>query len=57
MKYVLSRWSLATFKRFSRHVADSDLKEATIKRLVRRDLGVTWDEFYSGWKDYVQTLP
>ena len=55
--YVLDRWGLAKLRPFVTAVADSDLTEDGIDQAVRESLGVGWDDFYAGWKDYVLSLP
>jgi hypothetical protein len=57
VKYLIARWGLATMRRFSVDVADTSLRPAAVKRVVRRDLGVSWASFYAGWTSYVMTLP
>jgi hypothetical protein len=57
VSYVLDRWGVRTLRRFAVDVAASDLSEKAVRKAARRDLGVSWDEFYAGWKAYVQTLP
>ncbi|MCX6363847.1 MAG: hypothetical protein NTW58_06695 [Actinobacteria bacterium] len=55
--YVLDRWGLAKLRPFVTAAADSDLSEAGVGQATRSTLGVGWDEFYAGWKDYVLSLP
>jgi hypothetical protein len=55
--YVLDRWGLAKLRPFVTAVADSDLTEEGIDKATSEVLGVSWDEFYSGWKEYVLSLP
>jgi hypothetical protein len=57
VRYVLDRWGRNALRRLAVDLADSDLGRAEVRKAVRRDLGVSWDEFYGGWKAYVQTLP
>ena len=57
VQYVLSGWSLATLRDFATAVANSDMSEAGVRDAVERTLHVSWDDFVSGWKAYVQTLP
>jgi len=56
VKYLIARWGLATMRRFSVDVADTSLKPAAVKAVVRRDLGVSWPSFFAGWRSYVMTL-
>jgi len=55
--YVLDRWGLAGLRRFVTAVSDSDLSKAGIGGAVRDSLSTGWEEFYTGWVEYVQTLP
>jgi len=55
--YVLDRWGLAKLRPFVTAVADSDLSEEGIDAATQDSLGVSWDEFYGGWKEYVLSLP
>ncbi len=57
VKYILSRWGKTAVRRVSVDIADSDLSDAAIKRVIGRDLGLGWTSFYSGWEAYVATLP
>ena len=40
-----------------RAVAESDLTHAGIGEACTRALGITWDELYRGWEQFVRTLP
>ena len=55
--YVAHRWGLGKVKPFAVAVADSDLTAKGIGQAVQSSLGVGWDDFYAGWKDYVRALP
>ncbi len=55
--YVAHRWGLDNVKQFVVAVADSDLSAKGIVDAVQSSLGVSWDDFYAGWKDYVRALP
>ena len=55
--YVARRWGLDKVKPFVIAVADSDLSAKGVGDAVRSSLGVSWDDFYAGWKDYVRALP
>jgi hypothetical protein len=55
--YILDAWGLDELKAWVTAVADSDLTPAGLGAATRETLGVTWDEFVTGWTAYVQTLP
>ncbi len=55
--YVARRWGLNRVKPFAVAVADSDLTRAGVEAAVRRRLGVSWADFYAGWRRYVLALP
>jgi hypothetical protein len=57
MLYVLDHWGLAKLRPFVTAVADSDLSAEGIDKATREALGVSWDEFYAGWEEYVLSLP
>jgi hypothetical protein len=57
MLYVLDHWGLAKLRPFVTAVADSDLSAEGIDMATRDALGVSWDELYSGWEEYVLSLP
>ncbi len=57
VRYILAGWGQRALRRFAVDVGTSDLSESPIKYAVKRDLNVSWDRFYSGWRSYVLTLP
>jgi hypothetical protein len=57
MLYVLDHWGLAKLRPFVTAVADSDLNAEGFDKATRESLGVSWDEFYAGWQEYVLALP
>ena len=57
VKYVLAGWGRAELRRLCVDISRTSLAPAAVKRVVRRDLGVSWPRFYAGWKTYVMTLP
>ena len=57
VRYILAGWGQRALRRFAVDVGTSDLSESPIKYAVSRDLNVSWDRFYSGWRSYVLTLP
>jgi len=54
--YVLERWGLAGLRPFLQAVADSDLSEQGLDGAAREVLGVGWNSFYRGWREYVAAL-
>lgn len=55
--YVLQRWDTATLRRFVRAVADSDLTREALDEVMRDTLGVSWQAFVAGLREFVWTLP
>jgi hypothetical protein len=55
--YVLYRWGLAKLRPFVTALADSDLSKEGLDQGTRKALGVSWDDFVAGWKEYVLSLP
>jgi hypothetical protein len=56
VRYELDRWGLAKLRPFLQAVADSDLSADGLDKATQASLGVSWDEFYKGWMEYVPTL-
>ncbi len=56
IRYVLHRWGFSRMYRWVRSVADSDMTDAAIMDSVRREFGITWRAFVSGWRAFAQTL-
>ena len=56
IRYVLHRWGFSRLYRWVRSVADSDMTDAAIMSSVRRELGIRWRAFVSGWRAYASTL-
>ncbi|HZL64275.1 MAG TPA: hypothetical protein VFD50_04910 [Thermoleophilia bacterium] len=55
--YVAHRWGLDKVKPFVIAVADSDLSTKGVGDAVQSSLGVSWNDFYAGWEEYVRALP
>jgi len=55
--FVIDRWGLSKLRPFVTAIADSDLSAEGLDKATTEALGVSWDEFYAGWKDYVLSLP
>jgi hypothetical protein len=56
VRYVLARWGERRLYRWVRAVANSDLTDAGIMNSVKRELGISWRAFVSGWRAYASTL-
>jgi len=54
--YVRERWGVTRLRRWVHEMADCDQSDAAIKRVVRRDLGLSWPAFLRGWRAYVLSL-
>jgi hypothetical protein len=54
--YVLDRWGLAKLRPLLQALADSDLSADGLDSAVHDALGVSWDDFYQGWLEYVPSL-
>ena len=55
--FVIDRWGLSKLRPFVTAIADSDLSAEGLDKATMEALGVSWDEFYAGWKEYVLSLP
>lgn len=55
--FVIDRWGLSKLRPFFTAIADSDLSAEGIDKATTEALGMSWEEFYAGWKDYVLSLP
>jgi len=51
--YVDVRWGAARLEGFVRAVAGAEPTEAGLDAALGEALGVSWDEFYSGWRRFV----
>jgi len=55
--YIIDHWSVDRYRRFSQAIANSTTSNTAIDQITRRELGVSWAQFYAGWTQYVSTLP
>jgi hypothetical protein len=53
--YVVSRWGAADLRPFVQAVAAAEPTEPGMDQALADSLGVTWREFYDGWRRYVLT--
>jgi hypothetical protein len=51
--YVVSRWGAGELQPFVQAVAGAEPTEAALDEAFADGLGVTWQEFYDGWRRYV----
>ena len=56
VKYIWKRWGLKSVWAFAAAVSAGDATPVGIERATGRTLGITWGQFYKGWKGYVRTL-
>lgn len=56
IRYVLQRWGFSHMHRWVRSVADSDMTDAAIMNATKRELGIKWRAFVSGWRAFATTL-
>ena len=53
--YVLARWGAQRLRPFVQAVAGAEATEAGMDRALGDALGVSWRQFYAGWRRYVLT--
>ena len=51
--YVVSRWGAGKLRAFVQAVAAAEPTEAGMDEALGGALGVTWRQFYAGWRRYV----
>ena len=56
IRYVLHRWGFTRMHRWVRSVADSDMTDGAIMNVTKRELGIKWRAFVSGWRAFATTL-
>ena len=53
VRYVVSRWGAAKLRPFAQAVAAAEPSEDGLDAALGGSLGVSWREFYAGWRRYV----
>lgn len=53
VSYVLSQWGARKLRPFVQSVADGEPTEAGVDAALKDSLGVSWRDFYAGWRRYV----
>ena len=51
--YVVSRWGAGKLRPFAQAVAAAEASESGMDEALGDALGVSWREFYAGWRRYV----
>ena len=51
--YVVSRWGAGKLRPFVQAVAAAEPTEAGMDAALGEALGVSWGEFYAGWRRFV----
>jgi hypothetical protein len=51
--YVVSRWGAGKLRPFAQAVAAAEASESGMDEALGGSLGVSWREFYAGWRRYV----
>lgn len=55
VSYVLSHWGAWKLRPFVQSVADAEPTEVGVDAALTESLGVSWHDFYAGWRRYVLT--
>ncbi len=53
VSYVVSRWGAGKLRPFVQAVAAGEPTEAGMDEALGGALGVTWSQFYAGWRRFV----
>jgi hypothetical protein len=56
IRYVMHRWGFSRTYRWVRSVAGSDMTDTAIMNSTKRELGIKWRAFVSGWRAFATTL-
>ena len=56
IRYVTHRWGFSRMYRWVRSIAGSDMTDAAIMNSTKRELGIRWRAFVSGWRAFATTL-
>ena len=56
IRYVMHRWGFSRMYHWVRSVAGSDMTDAAIMNSTKRELGIKWRAFVSGWRAFATNL-
>jgi hypothetical protein len=56
IRYVMHRWGFSRMYHWVRSVAGSDMTDSAIMNSTKRELGIRWRAFVSGWRAFATTL-